>query len=286
MKKLLLSVLCLSSLFTATAAHEPLTLKELTLQTVLANFTAEQIKPCINGFDSVTTSKVLKKMQMAAILHYDFEKRDLAHPDNLGAKKVALFKEHGLWFDLSIQDFLDNPTTRHLCAVRKEQVFLMPRLALVHLFISSLDGLENISGASTVRTLVLAGNQLTTIAAGAFNCMPFLRDITLLCNPIAAINASAFNNLGWLNIVDLRHNRLTTVATQLCSLLAGLFQEQRLNAESSQGIVHGAFGALPRLTHSHFVNYQLTDADITNFNEHKKQVIRDSVRQGCGVIFE
>ncbi len=255
MKKFLFSILILSSLFTATAAHEPLTLKELTLQTVLANFTAEQIKPCITGFDSVATSKILKKMQMAAILHYDFEKRDLAHAENLGAEKVALLKEHDLWnIEISIQDLYDNSATRHLLVVNHP---VAGDLDLSDRFISSLEGLGTIPGINTVQSIDFNNNQITTLAAGVFNNLPELYRLNLSNNQITTIAADVFSNLPRLVSLYLGNNQITIVAAGAFNNLPELKKLCFANNQITT-VVSGAFSNLPQLRSMNFSDNRLT----------------------------
>ncbi len=261
--KLFLGVLCLSSLFTCSAAHEPLTLKELTLQTVLTNFTPEKIAQNRYLFDSVTTSKVLKKMQMAAILHDDIAKRDLAHPENLGAEKVTLLKDNGLWDGISIQDLYDNQATRHLLNFNND--FGEITLDLSNLFITSLEGLVNIPGLDTVQSLFLYSNQLTTLAADTFSNLPQLRILGLNNNQLTTLAAGTFTNLPQLRILDLSNNQLTALAA---GTFTNLPQLERLYLENNQltTLAVGAFSNLPQLKELDLENNQLTTLAADTFS--------------------
>ncbi len=221
MKKLLLGILILFSFAAITAAEQP-TLKELTLQHVLTNFTAEHITPYINRFNYIAaSSKVLKRMQMAAILHADVAKRDLSHPENLGAEKVALLRSNGLWnIEISIQDLLDNPATRHLLTLANEYGKVV--IILRNLFITSLNGLNAVPGIDRVEWLSLSENQLTTLSVGAFANMPQLQRLSLANNKLTELTPGAFASLPQLQRLYLYNNQLTTVAADTFAQLPHL----------------------------------------------------------------
>ncbi len=156
---------------------------------------------------SETISIILKEMQLAALGADEIAKRDLAHPTHLGAEKVTLLKENGLWnVEISIEDLYNNAATRDLL-----NPYPFNKLNLSNRFITNLNGSHLIPDSNRIRFFLLNNNQLTYIAPAAFTSMPTLQMLYLDHNHLTAIDSTVFNSTPLLLFLSLDNNQLTNL---------------------------------------------------------------------------
>ncbi len=194
-----------------------------------------------DGFlDPLVMERALKRMQFDAILNANREMHDLAHPGNLGAGKVALLKEVGLWnFTISIQNLYDNLATRHLVTI--ENVRGLRTLDLSDLQLASLQGIRNIPGIDTVQEISLYNNQLTTVVVGELSNLPDLQSLTLGKNKLVVLGQDVFSDLPALREIYVFENRLATIVPGIFRNVPNL---RRINFSNNPLLTREAFHAV------------------------------------------
>ena len=100
------------------------------------------------------------------------------------------------------------------------------------------------SGLGSIRSLLLAGNQLTTLPADMFSGLVNVRTLRLHGNELESLPGNLFDGLATVDILDLEYNNLTTVP-------AGLFDGLNLRFLGLEGnqfqtLPAGVFDSLGR----------------------------------------
>ncbi len=216
------------------------------LITALAHYAIDclsfkDFEQCITHIDRSVVQSVLKELQLNALLMQEPEKRNLAHSLHLGAAKVALLTDLGLFnFTLSIKDISEKETTKHLLTR------IGPRLDLSDLFITDLTGLELIPEIGTLKRLMLCRNSIKKITATTFETAPQLEVISLLHNALETIEPHSFEKLSDLKFLTLNENKLTSIIAATFGNLPKL-QTLLLHANSIKTIERDSFMHMPEL---------------------------------------
>ncbi len=218
MKKLLLSFLFFSSVFTVAAAEQQemdgLALYEHSaevegMRSLLASWTVQDLERNLAPLNPTIVSAALKKMQLAALMNPHFDSRDLAHPHNLGARKVDLLKTHAMWFELSIKDILESRDVSYKAV--PQMIAGNLTLNLAHCFLTSLEGLEFINYIDQVTHFRFGSNQIAELDADGFIRYTCVEKIDLGYNKITVIKAGTFVSLPNLKELYLGGNEITVI---------------------------------------------------------------------------
>ncbi len=199
----------------------------------------------IDTFDYDVTQKTLKLLQLTAIAHDAPEKRNLEHATNLGAEKVAFFKDNNWWnFAITIHDIHTNPATTHLLIPKKGFTFVFLDLKDRH--ITSLYGLNTIPGLEKLHILTLEKNALTELPEGIFSGLPELQFLNIDNNKLKTIDPNSLIHLTQLKSLFLDHNEITKVKAGTFLNLPNL-QTIDLSDNAIETCEQGFFSNVPAL---------------------------------------
>ncbi len=253
----------------------------------LTTFTIEQLTECIEHLDRETAQNAVKQLHILTVITNELQKSSLSDPDFLGKEKMALLEKHGLLnFELSIRDLYEHEKIKEL--------FLRPAdgirytLNLSNCRLTSLEGLDEISGIDNYLVFNFSHNKIRKINLTVFKKFPFLMRLILEDNALTELHFSADTSLPKLGFLNLKKNKLTKIDASLLShvpnlrevtfaynqiatlepdLLSGVpnLKSLTLNYNMIKTIPSSFFAHVPALKRLVFTHNQLTEISPATF---------------------
>jgi hypothetical protein len=131
--------------------------------------------------------------------------------------------------------------------------------------------LKTFDGLSNIKELNISNNQLISIKKGTFDGLSSLEELDISNNQLISISTPIspriFNNLYTLKILNLSHNKLTTIEEEIFIKLCNL-KELDLSWNNLATIKVGAFDGLSSLEKIYF--HGIGELDLTNNIQYAK----------------